>query len=257
MTISYDPVRLLKRPARLLIGGGTSLKRRINRLWINYLDSRYRLPTVDPSLLVNGDAYDGPVILEDCFMPPYRGEVKHDDMGFLLNLALARQPQLVLELGTAYGNSAANVCQVVPDCRVSTVNALPEQISGSHITRTFQREEIGRVYRSRGFDQRVTQIYANTLNLDLSPYLKRDTVDLAVVDACHDTDYVLNDFYVVEPFVRDGGIVLFHDTHPSMAGHLLASYLACLKLRQRGFDVRHTEDTWWAIWVKGGFPPSA
>src|SRR5205823_1006557 len=92
------------------------------------------------------------------------------------------------------------------------------------------------------------QIFENTLDLNLAEYMPLASVDLAIVDACHDTDYVVNDFLKVRPFVRAGGVVLLHDTHPSMAGHLAGSYTDCLLLRRQGFDIRQLTNTWWAVW---------
>jgi hypothetical protein len=112
------------------------------------------------------------------------------------------------------------------------------------------RSDIGRVYRAYGFQDRVTQILCNTLNLDLSNQIARDTAELAIIDACHDRDYVLNDFFKIKDFLCHGGICLFHDTHPSMTDHLEGSYLACMRLRRLGFDVRRIRDTWWGFWRK-------
>ncbi len=154
----------------------------------------------------------------------------------------------MLELGTAHGNTTANICRQCPGATVYTVNALPEQISGDIITFALTKDEIGRAFRRHGFGDRVTQIYANTLHLDLSPYLQPRTVDFAIVDACHDTPFVVNDFHKVEPYMKPGGLVLLHDTHPSMEEHLVGSYRACMLLRKQGYDIRHLEGTWWGVW---------
>lgn len=187
-------------------------------------------------------------IPEWCCMPPYLGPKTHDDFEPLMRMVRRLNPKIVVELGTAYGNTVANICREAPEARVITVNARPEEQSGDLVTCELTDTEIGSVYRNSGYSDRVTQVYENTLNLDLSGYVSKGSVDLAIVDACHDTDYVINDFYKVKPFVRPGGYVLFHDTHPSMAGHLEGSYMACMQLRARGFDVRHVPDTWWGIW---------
>jgi hypothetical protein len=96
----------------------------------------------------------------------------------------------------------------------------------------------------------VNQILANTLSIDLSAVLSNTAVDLAIIDACHDTEYVLSDFLKVAPYMRPGGVVLLHDTHPSMHGHLLGSYRACMQLRRKGFDLRYLAGTWWGVWQK-------
>jgi predicted O-methyltransferase YrrM len=188
-------------------------------------------------------------LLDDICMPPYVG-APHDDFNALLAIADWVGPTTILELGTAHGNTIANLCQRFPLARAITVNAPAEEQTGHIITYTLRSEDIGRVYRKYNFGDRVTQLYCNTLDLDLRSTIRDPVVDLAVVDACHDTEYVVNDFYKVEPFVRRGGVVLFHDTHPSMYGHLHGSYRACMLLRQERYDVRHIDGTWWGVWVK-------
>jgi hypothetical protein len=210
----------------------------------------YGLTIVDLQSIVSRNIDVDLPILDAICLPPYHGPKDHDDFLPLISIAKFVQPHIVVELGTAYGNTVANICKQVPYARVYTVNALAEQQTGTLATYRLEKEEIGRVYRTYGFANRVVQIYQNTLNLDLSEYFDSPVIDLAIIDACHDTDYVINDFMKVASFVSGRGVVLLHDTHPSMKGHLRGSYLACMKLRMQGFDIRHIVDTWWAIWFK-------
>ena len=209
----------------------------------------YALPPLKLASLVPENTQIEPPIMEDICLPPYTWPPDHNDYIPLMSIVKARQPRIVVELGTAHGNTVANICRHSPQARVYTVNAPAEEQSGELITYELTRDEIGRVYRSCGFGDRVVQIFKNTLDLDLSEYFAGPVVDLALIDACHDTDYVLNDFFKVQPFMRPQGLVLFHDTHPSMKEHLLGSYMACMKLRRKGFDIRHIEDSWWAVWI--------
>jgi hypothetical protein len=133
---------------------------------------------------------------------------------------------------------------------VVTVNARPEQQSGQITSFALNADDIGRVYRRHGFASRVTQIFANTLDVDLSRYVGIGSADLAIIDACHDVRFVENDFLEVAPFIRCGGMVLLHDTHASMSEHLWGSYVACVRLRRHGYDIRHVKNTWWGVWRK-------
>jgi hypothetical protein len=157
-------------------------------------------------------------------------------------------PEVVLEFGTAYGTTVANVC-AVSDARVYTVNALPEQIEGRVTTFTLTREEIGYVYRDCGFEERVVQVYANTKDLDILKYLPPGVVDVAIIDACHDSDFVVNDFLKVVPVLSDRAVVLLHDVHPSLRSHLAGPYAGSMYLRKMGYNVKHIEDTWWGVWM--------
>ncbi len=206
-----------------------------------------RLPEVSLAELAPGATPLAPTITEHLFLPPYISPRDHDDAAPLLALLRALKPRMVLELGTAYGATSANICAVT-DARVYTVNALPEQIQGRLMTFALAREDIGSVYRKNGFADRVTQIYENTWKLDLSRYLPRHSIDFAIVDACHDADFEVNDFLCVLPMLNENATVLFHDIHPSMWKLLGDGYIAGMYLRKMGYDVRHLKETWWAVW---------
>jgi hypothetical protein len=187
---------------------------------------------------------------DDICIPPFGGPKDHDDYTPLMSVAISLQPRVVIELGTAHGNTVANICRACENAYVFTVNAPVEEQSGVLVTYQLARADIGRVYRAHGFANRVTQILCNTLDLDLSSTIAPETAELAIIDACHDTDYVLNDFLKVKEFIRPGGVCLFHDTHPSMADHLEGSYMACMQLRRLGFEIKHLRHTWWGFWRK-------
>lgn len=210
----------------------------------------FRLPTVsiDAITSVPRSALAEPIVEDRC-MPPFPG-MPHDDMGMVLRITLSLQPRLICEIGTAHGNLAANILRNCSEARLITVNARAGAQSGKLVTYELADHEIGRVYRKYGYQDRVCQVLIDSLDLDLARYTAVDTVDVAIIDGCHDVEFVLNDFEKVRRFIRRGGIVLFHDTHPSQQGHLASSYRACLLLRSYGFDVRWVRDSWWAYWKK-------
>ncbi len=223
---------------------------RAQRTWRRFIHPFRSLPTVELEMIVPAAVEVEPPILTDICLPPYYMFKDHDDYTPLMKIVKSLQPDVVVELGTAYGNTTANICRHSPGTTVYTVNAPLEVQTGTLTTYHLTAEEIGRVYREEGFSKRVVQIFANTLQLDLSEHFDAPIVDLAIVDACHDTDYVINDFLKVKDFIKPGGMVLFHDTFPSMTpSHLDGSYKACLILRRRGYDVRHLKNSWWALWI--------
>jgi predicted O-methyltransferase YrrM len=209
----------------------------------------FGLPTVQLDA-VAGPLPDGfaPIQERSC-MPPHAGSSGHDDMIPLLRIVRKINPRCVLELGTAHGNTVANICRVC-EAHVYTVNALPEQLSGDLTTFALSKDDIGIVYRKYGYEGRVTQVYANTLKLDLTQHVPAGSIDLAIIDACHDSEYVLNDFRAILPVLNKKAVVLFHDTHPSMEAHLIGSYRACAWLRLQGYPIVHIEGTWWGLWNK-------
>lgn len=186
-------------------------------------------------------------ILDDICMPPYHYR-EHDDMGTLFAVAAAIKPRMILELGTAHGNTTANLCKYHPEARIVSVNATAADQSGETTTFSLSSADIGRVYRRFGYSSQVEQVFENTLELDLETVLGTRKVDLAIVDACHDKPYVMNDFLKCHPFMSSSGVMLLHDTHPSREGHLAGSYDACVQLRADGHDIRHIRHTWWGVW---------
>lgn len=210
---------------------------------------QYDLPVVDLGGLVEPKVDVVPPILEDIFLPPYQGSSGHDDYVPLMTIAKSLQPQIVFEIGTAFGNLTANICRQCPDAKVYTVNAPIEDQTGRRVTLKLTREDIGRVYRAHGFADHVVQIFKNSLELDLSDYFEGPVIDLAIIDGCHDTEYVINDFFKVQPYMCPRGVVLFHDSNPNVERQLINSYMACMMLRRKGYEIRHLRNTWWAVWV--------
>lgn len=207
----------------------------------------FQLPNIHLDELAPNALSVEPLITDKLCLPPYEGPADHNDAAPLLTLVREVNPRIVLELGTGYGATVANIC-AISDAQVYTVNALPQQITGRLTTYVLPKEEIGRVYRKHGFSERVVQIYQNTKEWDPTNHLALQSIDLAIIDACHDADFVVNDFLRILPVLHERSIVLLHDVHPSMQAHLRDGYIACMYLRKLGFDINHLEGTWWGIW---------
>jgi hypothetical protein len=189
-------------------------------------------------------------ILDDLCMAPFETGYTHDDLGAVLRIARHLRCRLICEIGTGHGNLTANLLHNCDEATVLTVNPPKELQTGGLITYRLDRDEIGRVYKAKGYDCRVVQLYVNSFDVDFGEHTPPNTVDLGIIDGCHDMKFVLNDFAKLRDFIRPGGVVLFHDTHPSCLGHLAESYRACLLLRKRGHELRWIEDSWWAYWQK-------
>lgn len=212
-----------------------------------YFNKYYQLPIIDKSNWIGRTKEFIPPILDELYLPPYRGDERYDDATPLFGYVEKFKPNIVVELGTAYGTTAANIC-VLSDAKIYTVNATPEQISGTIKTVDLSREEIGRVYREHGFSDRVVQIYQNTRDLNLQSYMGNEKADLIIIDACHDPDYVVSDFLRVLPVSYENTVVLFHDVSPTMVGHLRASYVACMYLRKMGYNICYLDNSTWGVW---------
>ena len=236
-----QPLKVLKRKTSSLI---RVLKWKL-------LSEIFKLPAVRIDSLTTVQRTDvSEPILEDICMPPFVRNLTHDDLGALLRIARQLRPKTICEIGTAYGNLTANLLRNCPDASVVTVNAPQDVLSGNLVTYRLNREEIGRVYHRYGYGHRVKQLLINSLLLDLGSLMSPGDIDLAVIDGCHDIEFVISDFKKVYTFMRPGGTILLHDTNPSQHGHLAESYRACLLLRKHGFDIKWIQDTWWGYWRK-------
>ena len=241
----------MKKPfSRAVRRSRTEIQRLSQKAHGSLLRRKHEVPLVDIASIVPSNVTANKPLPDDICLPPHTGGSEtHDDYTPLMRLARWLAPKSIVELGTAHGNTVANLCHHCPAAVIHTVNAPVTEQTGELVTFELTADEIGRVYRKYGFKDRVVQILKNTLDLDLKEYVPERSVDLAIVDACHDTSYVVNDFHKVQPFIRPGGIVLLHDTDGSMKGHLAGSYIGCMLLRKEGFDVRQIRDSWWGIWV--------
>lgn len=221
-------------------------KTRLNFFWNNF-----QLPLLDIEEISPNATPVQPVIFDHLCLPPYHGPQEHNDIVPLLTLIDYFKPKTFLEVGTAHGATVANIC-ALSEAKIYTINALPEQLDGIYTTFALTRNEIGCVYREHGFSDRVTQIYLNTWKMDLSPYLDEKTIDFAIIDGCHDTEFVINDFHCVFPYLSPSAVVVFHDVGRSkpepMYSHLDDGYFACMYLRKMGFNVCLIKNTWWGIW---------
>lgn len=242
-----DPARRLWRAWLSIYRGARTAAERLPTRWRM---RRWSLPTIALSDFNVTEPPHFELIREHGGMPPLYGPSNHDDIGPMLAIVAARQPKLIVELGTGYGNGTANLAKTCPNARIVSVNAEAHDQGGYVTTFELSKQDIGKVYRQHGYGERVQQVFCDTLKADFGDFLQGLAADVAIIDACHDTPYVLNDFLKLTAFVRGGGIVLLHDTHPSLQGHLLGSYRACVELRRQGYDIRHLANTWWAVWIK-------
>ena len=178
-------------------------------------------------------------------MPPYRGDEK---LITLCCFVLNSKSQVSSTWHWVWEHGCQHLFPIRQSCIHS--ECLPDQISGRVTTYSLTSDEIGSVYKTHGFSQRVTQVYEDTKKMNLKKIIPEKSIDFAIVDACHDSDYVLNDFQKLMPFMAKGSIVMLHDTHPSMEKHYIDSYIACMYLRKLGFNIKYIKTSSWAIWFE-------
>jgi predicted O-methyltransferase YrrM len=160
-----------------------------------------------------------------------------------------------LEIGTAAGLGTALMAVNALETTIFTVNCLPEDIrkgsAGKFTTIALSREEIGRAYRDRGLSN-ITQIYANTKDWDFNV----GSIDVAMIDGCHDTDVVYRDTLQVLQHMPAGGWIMWHDFHPGLVKRASWIRQVCQgvdRLYRDGWlrgPVFHLQDSWIGLYRK-------
>jgi predicted O-methyltransferase YrrM len=159
-----------------------------------------------------------------------------DDAPIFRYLYRQLHPSRHLEFGTWEGTGAC-YCLEESEARVWTINlpqgefvngqpayssappSVPEgahpvtQSNGVDVYQTDAGAFIGHRYRSAGFADRVTQIYADTREWDKTEY-GAGFFDTALIDGGHSRDVVLSDTRKALSVVRSGGLLLWHDFCP-------------------------------------------
>ena len=199
------PLHLVSAAVSDLVRRPSNLKQ---ALW-NYLDSRTlafgagRIPT-RTIFEIAPNAKSQEVRLQNFFEgPPYQlamepnvetGSVSAREATTLVSLVAMTKGRLIIEFGTAFGDTALLFALNTPDDSVILSNDWPE------------RPEAGVKIKAC---PKVKQVFAKTQEWNLDEY--RGQADLVFVDAAHDYPNVAADSEKALTLVAPGGIVCWHD----------------------------------------------
>jgi predicted O-methyltransferase YrrM len=159
----------------------------------------------------------------------------------------------LVEIGTSLGHTTALMAQNAPGAHVYTINIPPEKIAdgrgGVLTTVAYQREEIGSYYRTLRLAN-ITQVIENSAVWEP----EMNTIDVAFIDGCHDSDFVFNDTRKMLKRMRPGSFVLWHDFNPELAAKYSWIRSVCLGVERlfragllRG-RMYHLRDSWVGIY---------
>ncbi len=162
-------------------------------------------------------------------------------------------PSVCLDIGTGLGYSAALIAKNAPQAKIFTINIPPDDIKtgkgGKYITKAFEADEIGSYYRERNF-RNITQILANTANWEPNIGI----INLAFIDGCHDTNFVINDTIKLLKHTKPGSFILWHDFNLDLIYkyHWISSVcLGVERLFSKGLlngRIFHLRDSWIGIY---------
>lgn len=163
------------------------------------------------------------------------------------------RPSVCVDVGTSTGHSAAWMAVNAPDAQIFTVNISPEEIrdekGGRLTTVALERDQIGSYFRGREL-KNITQLIVNTAEWEPSVGI----IDVAFVDACHDSQFVYDDTRKLLKHMKAGSFILWHDFNLELVNKYHWIYSVCLgveALFTKGLlceRVFHVRDSWIGIY---------
>ncbi len=162
-------------------------------------------------------AFRPPRAIVDVPLTQFRMET--DDAIILKQLYRAFRPKRHLEFGTWEG-FGVRLCAENCDADIWTVN-LPDGERDERELPLYQDARgvsdagkfIGRLYREAGYEERVTQILADSRNYHWDQF-RPGYFDTVLIDGGHTEDCVASDSDVALQLTRVGGLVIWHDFCP-------------------------------------------
>jgi predicted O-methyltransferase YrrM len=133
-----------------------------------------------------------------------------EELSRFLGYLQAERPVRIVEIGVYRGGTAFLFCLLVPSVElyIGIDLFVRSRVAFHYLCRDSARLHF--------IDSVSTDRYARA---KLEGILGGQPVDFLFIDGDHSYDGVKSDFEQFRPFVRDGGIVAFHDVNPSPAGH--------------------------------------
>ncbi len=133
----------------------------------------------------------------------------HAELLEMANLIAAMKPKAVLEIGTASGGTLLLMCRLSdPNATIVSLD-LPEQTSAYR----HYRVPIFKSFPRNG--QQLHLVVADSHMEETKSRVERLldglSLDVLFIDGDHSYHGVRSDFEMYSPFVRKGGIVIFHD----------------------------------------------
>lgn len=123
---------------------------------------------------------------------------------FLYSLIRITTPEIVIEIGTANGNSAIAIGQALEDNGIGKLYAIDPD----------EQELVTLAIKKAKLQKRIEYVIDYSFNA--IPSLHLNYVDFVFIDGNHSYENVVTDFNLVKNLIRPGGIIVFHDTifHP-------------------------------------------
>ncbi len=121
----------------------------------------------------------------------------------------------ICEIGTFNGNTALNLAVNIPESRIITIDLPPDYqrdlpripTGNSNVT---DSKKVGKCFIGTTYEgKNIRQVYANSYDLDWGSF--NTNFDLIFIDGCHHYIYVKKDSENALRYLKDDGIIIWHD----------------------------------------------
>ena len=172
---------------------------------------------------------------------------KPTELYSLLNFIKDKPLKTVLEIGTARGGVFYCLCKMAD--KNATIISL--DLPGGAFGGGYSLED-EKLFRTFATDKKQLHFLRKDSHLEstkkeLRMYLGKKKIDLLFIDGDHTYEGVKKDWLMYSPFVRDGGIIVFHDIcfHPNVPECQVEQFWKTIKSSYKITEFIDSNDTTW------------
>ncbi len=173
------------------------------------------------------------------FLDNPHGWIPH--IPFAFYLVETMEPDIIVELGTYSGNSYFAFCQAVKDLQLQTRCVAVDAWQGDMHVGNYGKEVYERVNE---INVKAFSAFSKLMKMPFDealPHFPDNSIDLLHIDGTHTYEAVQHDFSGWLPKVRQGGIILLHDTVVRRKGFGVWKFLKEIKTQYTVFEFPFSE----------------
>ncbi|MEO6910905.1 MAG: class I SAM-dependent methyltransferase [Edaphobacter sp.] len=173
------------------------------------------------------------------------GATPFRDLIAILSLAKSQRPKAVLEFGTYFGSTTANLALNLPEATIHTIDLPEDAVEASALVEgqpvddfhLIRGRQLGKSFRGTPLEQRIVQHQGDTAKYDYG--VIREPVTVFLVDGSHTYEYARSDTMRCFGIARGQSTFMWHDCDQNCLG--VTTWLA--ELIRAGLPVVRVENT--------------
>ncbi len=194
--------------------------------------------------IASAEAFLWPSVIEvDLRFADVDGSTPTRDILSILALAMEQRPEAVLEFGTFWGSTTANLARNLPDAVIHTIDLPPERSQALVLTagkpvddvHLIESRQLGEAFRGSPLAKRIVQHAGDTATYDYSGI--HDRLSFFLVDGSHTYEYARSDTLTSFRLATGACTIAWHDcdeSHPGVTrwlGELIGAGLAVRRIQ--------------------------